>query len=112
MFIDPLFDTNLVELIITLATPHRPLFLADHYMDSYYDQVEKIWGNGLDKPRSSFLSNISLLSIGGGHRDLMVWPCLTYTPHADINALVSTLFDINNSIRLKKIIKFEHSIDL
>jgi len=106
LFIDPLFDTNLVELIITLATPHRPLFLADHYMDSYYDQVEKIWGNGLDKPRSSFLSNISLLSIGGGHRDLMVWPCLTYTPHADINALVSTLFYINNSIRLKKIIKF------
>ncbi|XP_026821729.1 GPI inositol-deacylase isoform X2 [Rhopalosiphum maidis] len=87
LFIDPSFDTNLVELIITLATPHRPLFLADHYMDSYYDQVEKIWGNGLDKPRSSFLSNISLLSIGGGHRDLMVWPCLTYTPHADINAL-------------------------
>ncbi|VVC28522.1 Hypothetical protein CINCED_3A001485 [Cinara cedri] len=56
-------------------------------MDSYYDKVENIWGNGLDKPRSLFLSNISLLSIGGGHRDLMVWPCMTYTPHADINAL-------------------------
>lgn len=85
-----MFDTSLVELIITLATPHRPLFLADHYMDSYYDKVENIWGNGLDRPRSSFLRNISLLSIGGGHRDLMVWPCLTYAPHADINALASS----------------------
>ncbi|XP_025412541.1 GPI inositol-deacylase isoform X2 [Sipha flava] len=87
LFINPKFDTSLVELIITLATPHRPLFLADNFMDSYYENVENIWGNGLDKPRSSFLSNISLLSIGGGHRDLMVWPCLTYTPHADINVL-------------------------
>lgn len=87
-----MFDTSLVELIITLATPHRPLFLADHYMDNYYDEVEKIWGNGPDKPRSLFLSNISLLSIGGGHRDLMVWPCLTYTPHADINVLVSRIY--------------------
>lgn len=85
-----MFDTGLVELIITLATPHRPLFLADHYMDSYYDKVENIWGNGLDRPRSSFLRNISLLSIGGGHRDLMVWPCLTYAPYAEINALASS----------------------
>jgi len=106
LFIDPSFDTSLVELIITLATPHRPLFLADHYMDSYYDKVDKIWGNKLDKPRSSFLSNISLLSIGGGHRDLMVWPCLTYTPHADINVLVSTVFYINNLTRFEKIIEF------
>lgn len=90
-----MFDTSLVELIVTLATPHRPLFLADHYMDSYYEDVENIWGNGLDKPRSSLLSNISLLSIGGGHRDLMVWPCLTYTPHADINVLVSCIVIYN-----------------
>ncbi|XP_050542352.1 GPI inositol-deacylase isoform X2 [Daktulosphaira vitifoliae] len=87
LFIQPTFDTSLVELIITLATPHRPLFLADHFMETYYNEVESIWGNGVDKPRVSFLSNISLLSIGGGYRDIMVWPCLTYTPHADINTL-------------------------
>lgn len=67
-------------------------------MDSYYNEVENIWGNGLDKPKSSFLSNISLLSIGGGHRDLMVWPCLTYTPHADINVLVNNKYDYRNQL--------------
>ncbi|XP_050431681.1 GPI inositol-deacylase [Adelges cooleyi] len=91
LFIEPKFDPSLIKLIITLATPHRPLILTDLYMDEYYRKVNAIWGNGFDKPRSSYLSNISLLSIGGGHKDLMVWPSLTYTPHADINTLSSVV---------------------
>lgn len=79
-------------------------------MDDYYDEVQSIWGNGLDKPRSSVLSNISLLSIGGGHRDLMVWPCLTYTPHADLNVLVSSvLFNVYPMV-LKVIVNINYSL--
>ncbi|XP_068084428.1 GPI inositol-deacylase isoform X2 [Anabrus simplex] len=88
LFLNPDFDASLVQVIITLATPHRaPVIAIDSLLTRYHTSVNEYWI--LKKPES--LSHITLISIGGGHRDLMVRSGLTQAIEADINILTPSI---------------------
>lgn len=87
LFLNPYFDPETVKLIITLATPHQPVILIDKYLRDFYNSVDIFWQT--EKANSnSKLKNLTLISIGGGYRDKLVRPGLTYNKLADLNVLV------------------------
>ncbi|XP_068602078.1 GPI inositol-deacylase [Brachionichthys hirsutus] len=72
----PRFNTNLVNLIITQASPHRaPVLALDPYLLEFYSAVREKWVNNAGK-----LANITVLSVGGGYRDYQVRSGLTALP--------------------------------
>jgi len=74
LFTIPDFDTSSVHTIITQATPHRmPVIAFDPYLVEFYNQVNSYWiYNSTGK-----LDAVTVLSTGGGHRDLHVREGLT-----------------------------------
>jgi hypothetical protein len=70
VFLEPDFVPGSVNTVLTLATPHSsPVVMLDPYMASYYHKVNSFWEVG-DPERL-------LVSVGGGHRDLLVRSGLT-----------------------------------
>ncbi len=90
LFNCPYFDPKTVRLIITLATPHQPVILMDKNLRDFYHSVDTFWESEKRK-NSSKLENLTLVSIGGGYKDKLVRPGLTYNKLADLNVLVSYL---------------------
>lgn len=90
LFANTNFDPTHVQLIITLATPHRPVILLDQNLKEFYRQVDSFWRDE-KKKRWNRLQNLTLISIGGGSRDKLVRPGLTYNSLADLNVLVGKL---------------------
>ncbi|XP_072117728.1 GPI inositol-deacylase isoform X1 [Mobula birostris] len=76
LFTLPNFKSALISLIVTQATPHvAPVLLLDSYLIDFYSTVNNHWIlNEKD------LSNISILSMGGGFRDYQVRSGLTIVP--------------------------------
>ena len=76
----------MVKIIITLATPHSaPVVNADVSLNNFYNEINDFWNKSLGQK-----SDLSLISIGGGVKDIQVRPGLTWSDHADIN--VQTTF--------------------
>lgn len=72
----PRFNTNLVSLIITQASPHlAPVLALDPYLLDFYSAVRQKWVNQANK-----LRNVTVLSVGGGYRDYQVRSGLTSLP--------------------------------
>ncbi|XP_065353841.1 GPI inositol-deacylase [Cloeon dipterum] len=70
VFLEPTFVPGSVNTVLTLATPHAsPVMMLDPYVASYYQKVNTFWEVGD--------SNRLLVSVGGGHRDLLVRSGLT-----------------------------------
>jgi len=69
LFTIPGFDVSAVHTIITQATPHRlPVIALDPYLVEFYDRVNNFWlHNATGK-----LESVTVLSTGGGHRDMHV----------------------------------------
>ncbi|XP_037646873.1 GPI inositol-deacylase [Sebastes umbrosus] len=68
LFTLPRFNTNLVSLIITQASPHlAPVLAMDPYLLDFYSAVRQKWVNHAKK-----LRNVTVLSVGGGYRDYQV----------------------------------------
>ncbi|XP_041662465.1 GPI inositol-deacylase [Cheilinus undulatus] len=68
LFTLPRFNTNLVTLIITQASPHlAPVLALDPYLLDFYSAVRQKWVNQAKK-----LRNVTVLSVGGGYRDYQV----------------------------------------
>ncbi|KAG7503172.1 GPI inositol-deacylase [Solea senegalensis] len=85
LFTLPRFNTSLVSLIITQASPHlAPVLALDPYLLDFYSSVRHKWVKQANK-----LRNITVLSIGGGYRDYQVRSGLTSLPcpSADPNKL-------------------------
>ncbi|XP_065898651.1 GPI inositol-deacylase-like [Dysidea avara] len=60
------FDTSLVNLIITMASPHaRPVAYSDMSLYMFYQQVDEAWN-------SARVDNVTLVSIAAGEKDLQV----------------------------------------
>lgn len=81
----PRFNTNLVSLIITQASPHlAPVLALDPYLLDFYSAVRQKWQNQANK-----LRNVTVLSVGGGYRDYQVRSGLTSLscPPGDPNKL-------------------------
>jgi PGAP1-like protein. len=90
LFIDPSFDKNLVQVIITLVTPHKqPVLSLDYYTNQYYAAVNEYWGLNRSPHVDGNLSHVTLASIGGGHRDILVRSGLTMAAESDISVVVS-----------------------
>lgn len=105
LFLDPNFDKNLVNIIITLVTPHRsPVLALDSFITRYYDNVNTYWR--ANRKAEGNLSHVTFASIGGGHRDILVRSGLTQTEEADVNILVSW------SVLLKMMLKFVFNTDI
>ncbi|XP_049449388.1 GPI inositol-deacylase [Epinephelus fuscoguttatus] len=76
LFTLPRFNTNLVSLIITQASPHlAPVLALDPYLLDFYSAVRQKWVNHAKK-----LRNVTVLSVGGGYRDYQVRSGLTSLP--------------------------------
>lgn len=90
LFMEPDFNPEYVRLILTLATPHSPPLLFDNLIASYYETVNSFWDN-----YNASENNLSLISIGGGPRDLLVRSDLTITTHADVSVVVSFIFNMH-----------------
>ncbi|CAJ1078676.1 GPI inositol-deacylase [Xyrichtys novacula] len=68
LFTLPRFNSNLVSLIITQASPHlAPVLALDPYLLDFYSAVRQKWVNQARK-----LRNVTVLSVGGGYRDYQV----------------------------------------
>ncbi|KAL0279676.1 UNVERIFIED_CONTAM: hypothetical protein PYX00_001180 [Menopon gallinae] len=84
VFADPEFKKDSVQLLITLAAPLKnPVFIPDLYIANFYKKVDKLWKN------SSVINNTTLVSIGGGDRDILVRSDLVFDNFGHIN-VVST----------------------
>lgn len=76
LFTLPRFNSSLVSLIITQASPHlAPVLALDPYLLDFYSAVRKKWVNQANK-----LRNVTVLSVGGGYRDYQVRSGLTSLP--------------------------------
>ncbi|RZF49031.1 hypothetical protein LSTR_LSTR011393 [Laodelphax striatellus] len=80
LYLDPDFDPSQVRLMISLATPHSPALVMDTYMAEYYQSLA-------DLPPLN--KTVTLISVGGGVRDLLIRSGLTHTADAHI-AVTST----------------------
>ncbi|KAL3877296.1 hypothetical protein ACJMK2_035026 [Sinanodonta woodiana] len=74
LFVLPDFDSQTVHTIITEATPHQgPVMALDGNLKHFYHTVNEHWL----KYKNSSLSHVTVVSTGGGHRDVMVRQGLT-----------------------------------
>lgn len=82
VFLEPDFVPGTVHTVLTLATPHAsPVIALDSYVANYYGRVNAFWENGN--------GDTLLVSVGGGHRDLLVRSGLT------LQGNISTLVRLN-----------------
>jgi glycosylphosphatidylinositol deacylase len=83
VFLDENFDYSKVNTIITLATPHQyPLIAIDENVANFYQKVDHCWSS------SNKTANVTLASIGGADRDILVRSGLTTANQPSINVLV------------------------
>ncbi|XP_057192030.1 GPI inositol-deacylase [Triplophysa rosa] len=85
LFTLPRFNPHVVSLIITQASPHQaPVLSLDPYILQFYTTVSKRWATDAEKFR-----NVTVLSVGGGHRDYQVRSGLTALscPIDDLNKM-------------------------
>uniref|UniRef100_A0A3P9HDF6 GPI inositol-deacylase n=1 Tax=Oryzias latipes TaxID=8090 RepID=A0A3P9HDF6_ORYLA len=76
LFTLPRFNARLVSLILTQASPHQaPVLALDPYLLDFYSTVRHRWVNQANK-----LTNVTVLSVGGGYRDYQVRSGLTSLP--------------------------------
>ncbi|XP_046402288.1 GPI inositol-deacylase [Ischnura elegans] len=88
LLLEPEFDPNLVNCIITLATPHKsPVLMADEHIAKYHTNVSRYWFIN----RNDSLKNIAVASIGGGQRDIIVRPDLIKSTTADFNVMTTSI---------------------
>ena len=74
LFTLPGFDSSLVHTIITQATPHQmPVVAIDPAIVDFYSNVNEFWKNNT----SGFADKVTVVSTGGGFRDILVRNDLT-----------------------------------
>jgi len=88
LFTIPGFDSSSVHTIITQATPHRmPVIALDPYLVEFYDRVNSYWlHNATGK-----LESVTVLSTGGGYRDIHVRDGFTLLDEVDNSMLTEAL---------------------
>ncbi|XP_053554532.1 GPI inositol-deacylase [Bombina bombina] len=75
------FKPELLNLIITQATPHiAPVLPVDSYLIDFYTLVNNYWTLNVHK-----LQNLTMLSVAGGYRDFQVRSGLTFLPDSNLH---------------------------
>lgn len=74
LFTLPKFDLSVVHTIITFGTPHRhPVLSLDPQLMDYYETVNSFWrSQAFSNDTEARLKNITLVSVSGGLRDVLV----------------------------------------
>ena len=76
------FQSKFVSILITLGTPHvAPVVPFDSHLNTFYFNVNKFWKNTLS------VANLSVISLAGGARDILVPARYCYLPrnmHIDL----------------------------
>jgi glycosylphosphatidylinositol deacylase len=85
LFVRPNFDASKVSILLTLATPHSPVLVADAQTRTFYDLVDTHWK--ANRTKTGSLKDVTFISVGGGERDVQVRSSLTHSPHADVNVI-------------------------
>lgn len=83
LFLNPKFESQSVNTIITLATPHNPVFFIDSDLHTFYEDVNLFWSEHSEDK----LKHVTLVSIGGGIRDTQVRSDLTIHRSANLSLL-------------------------
>lgn len=98
---------GLINTVITLASPMRPVLNWDHHIDSFYRSIEDYWdanrkvpqpvSNNSCGPRhrriplnpeeAKVLDDKLLITVGGGNKDLMVHSGLTDSKYSDLHVM-------------------------
>uniref|UniRef100_A0ABD2VTV1 GPI inositol-deacylase n=1 Tax=Trichogramma kaykai TaxID=54128 RepID=A0ABD2VTV1_9HYME len=80
----PEISSNVASILIMLATPNKPSLYPDltflNYYQSIISNIKDLKNNGT-----------TVISIGGGPRDILVPSSQTIDEHADINALTTSI---------------------
>lgn len=94
LFTLPKFEPRLVHTVITLGTPHQhPVLALDPILCSFYKKVNKYWHSEAYSTRSNAtLRNVTVVSVSGGFRDLLVRSSTTslQMPQSQAISVVST----------------------
>ncbi|KAM5152420.1 GPI inositol-deacylase [Mantella aurantiaca] len=86
------FNPQLINLIITQATPHlMPVLTIDYYLTDFYALVNNYWILNAKE-----LQNVTVLSVAGGFRDFQVRSGLTFLPASDL--YTNTLSVVSTSV--------------
>ncbi|XP_017887892.1 GPI inositol-deacylase isoform X2 [Ceratina calcarata] len=80
----PNVNASVASIIFTLATPHIPTLVLDHTFASYYHNLE-------DRLSAIKDAGTSVISIGGGPRDILITPTQTLDTTANINVISNTV---------------------
>jgi glycosylphosphatidylinositol deacylase len=80
----PEINNNIASILITLATPHMPSIYPDFTFLNYYKKLTNSMVN-LKRNRTT------VISIGGGPRDVLVPSFQTYDEYADLNVLTTNI---------------------
>ncbi|XP_058808339.1 GPI inositol-deacylase [Phymastichus coffea] len=84
LLMTPEINSNIASILITLATPHKPSIYPDRTFLNYYHKLalsnEYLKNNGT-----------TVISIGGGSRDIMVPSSQSIDEHADLNVLATNI---------------------
>ncbi|XP_060811024.1 GPI inositol-deacylase isoform X1 [Bombus pascuorum] len=83
----PNVNASVASIIIALATPHTATLILDHTFANYYQNLEKRLSEIKD-------AGTSVVSIGGGPRDILITSAQILDPTADINVLSNTMPDV------------------
>lgn len=80
----PEINSNTASILLTLATPHKPSIFPDYTFLNYYQE--------LTSSMPSLKENgTTIISIGGGPRDILVPSSQTIDQYADINTLSTSI---------------------
>ncbi|XP_030065140.1 GPI inositol-deacylase isoform X1 [Microcaecilia unicolor] len=86
------FNPDLINLIITQATPHvAPVLPVDRFLIDFYTNVNNYW-----ILKSKELRNVTILSVAGGFRDYQVRSGLAFLPRS--NSQHSALSVLSSSV--------------
>lgn len=78
LFANPNFNHSTVTTIIALSSPlQHPVLIFDSLLHEFYERMNEVWSN----PNTT-TSHVTLVSISGGERDVMVPTFLTVDPKA------------------------------
>lgn len=84
LLLTPNINASFASMIINLATPHTPVLVLDSIFADYYGKLETHLGKLKD-------AGVTVVSIGGGPRDILVTAAQTLDHTADINVLSTAI---------------------
>ncbi|XP_034175717.1 GPI inositol-deacylase [Osmia lignaria lignaria] len=87
LVLTPNLNASVASIIITLAAPHTPVLVLDSTLAAYYRNLN-------DHLSEIKEAGTSVVSIGGGPRDILVAPTQILDSTADINVISTAIPDV------------------